>query len=107
MNDKLLEALIAQAPLVAALGAIWYWTTPKLIRSVLSNGGGDIIRGIVRTENAEQSKETIASIDKALKAHEEREWRQYGSLGEGVAQVRERVAALDARVSDHLAARSA
>lgn len=107
MTDKLLETLISNGPLVVALGALYWWATPRLLKATLLNGGGNIVRSIVREENATQTLATHAAVKSALDDHESREFQQYGSLGEGVTLVRERLSALESRISDHLAARPA
>jgi hypothetical protein len=72
--EKMLEVLTSNLPLVAMLGTVYYAVTPRMIRSTLLNGGGEIVKGIVRACNAEQSKEHA----------------------EAIAKVRERLAALEA-----------
>jgi hypothetical protein len=62
--EKIIETLIANAPLVVALGTLYCFATPHLIRSTLQNGGGEIVKGIVRACNAEQSKETAEAFAK-------------------------------------------
>jgi hypothetical protein len=106
VNEKLLTALVEHGPLVAAAALIYWKLTPRLLKATLQNGGGDIVRGIVRAENAAQSKSTHEAIEKSLADHEAREWRQYGSLGEQLASVRERLAGVEGRISDHLAPRA-
>lgn len=103
MSDLMLKALIDHGALVAALAAMGWWGGPRMVRATLANGGGDIIRGIVKTENLAQNAAHREAVSHAISKHEEREWQQYGQLGEAVSQLRERLAALDARLADHLA----
>lgn len=56
--DKMLEIALANAPLVVMLGTAYAWLTPKIIKSTLMNGGGEVVKRIVRECNAEQSIET-------------------------------------------------
>ena len=53
---------------------------PAAIKQTLSNGGGEIIRGIIRTENEIQSRlhqeETRRIVDAAIKQHEIQEERK-------------------------------
>lgn len=53
---------------------------PAAIKTTLSNGGGEIIRGIIRTENEIQSRlhqeETRRIVDAAIKQHEVQEERK-------------------------------
>lgn len=55
--EKMLEIALANAPLVVMLGAAYAWLTPKIIKSTLMNGGGEVVKRIVRECNAEQTKE--------------------------------------------------
>lgn len=82
MSDRLINALIDHAPLVAALGVLYWTATPRLLKTTLSNGGGEIVRRIVGEENAKQTRE----------------------VHEGLTQVRERLAVLETRLTDHIAA---
>ncbi len=82
VDPQLVETLAQNAGLVATIGTLYWFITPRIIRASLSNGGGEVVRRIVHEENAAQSRETA----------------------EGIATVRERLAVLEARLSDHLAA---
>lgn len=83
MTDKILEVLLNNAPLVVAIGSLYVWVTPRMIKSTLKNGAGDIVKDIVRAANAEQSLETQAAI----------------------GSVRERLAVVETRIKDHLEAK--
>lgn len=80
--EKVLEALASNVPLVVAIATVYVWATPRLIRSTLQNGAGEVVKDIVRSANAEQSKETA----------------------EAFAKVRERLSAVETRIKDHVEA---
>jgi hypothetical protein len=82
VTEKILETLINNAPLVFALGSLYVLVTPRLIKSTLQNGAGDVVKDIVRSANAEQSKETVAAL----------------------SAVRERLAVVESRIEDHVKA---
>lgn len=105
MDATMMKAVIDHGPLVVAVALAYWWATPRLLKATLRNGGGEIVREHVKAANAEQSIETASAIKRALEEHEGREFRQYGSLGDAVGQVRERMAALEARIADHLASK--
>lgn len=84
MTDKMFDTLVANGPLVASLAGFYYWATPRLVKSVLRNGGGEIVKRIVREANQEQSRETA----------------------EAFSRVRERLVAVETRLKDHARARS-
>lgn len=60
--EKLIETAVMNAPLVAMLVTAYAWATPRIIKSTLMNGGGEIVKNIVRAANAEQSKETAEAF---------------------------------------------
>jgi hypothetical protein len=60
--EKMIEIALANAPLVLMLGSAYAWLTPKIIKSTLMNGGGEIVKNIVRAANAEQTKEHAESL---------------------------------------------
>jgi hypothetical protein len=68
--------------------------TPHLVKTLLNGGGG--LSGAHRGGNA--GSQTRGRHREALGEHEKREWQQYGTLGEAVTRVRERVAAVEALV---------
>lgn len=74
VTDRMVNAAIDHWPLVAALAISLWWAFPKMLRNTLSNGGGDIIRSIVRGENEHQTKgneEKFTRIVRdAITAHE-------------------------------------
>lgn len=78
MTEYIVQQLVANAPLVVALGVLYIAVTPHLIKSTLQNGGGEIVKRIVREANAEQSKETA----------------------EAFAKVRERLAAVETHIKE-------
>jgi hypothetical protein len=103
--EQLTDIIVANVqltPMFLALGFAIHRLLPGAVKGVLLNGGGEIVEGIVRRVNAEQSKLHEAAVEKALASYEERQFRQYGDLGEKVTQVREKLAALDARMTAHI-----
>lgn len=87
MSEHVIAILVANAPLVAALTAAYLWATPRTIKSTLMNGGGEIVRRIVKEENVIQSDKTHESIGKAV-----------APLTESVNLCRERIARLEGSV---------
>ena len=83
-NVKLLPMFLA---LGGALGLLYWRATPGIVRGVLQNGGGEVVRRIVREENAVQSDKTHAAITGAV-----------APLTESVTRVRERLARLEGAV---------
>jgi hypothetical protein len=69
LQTRIVNALVDQWPLVAGIGAVYYWLFPKMLKAGLMNGSGEVIRNIVRTENAEQTRLHAEELRK----HEERE----------------------------------
>jgi hypothetical protein len=106
VTEKMLQAVIDHGLLAAAICFAYWFATPHLVKKTLMNGGGLIIRQHIELANAEQSKETAKAVNAAVGAHEEREFRQYGNVGEGLTKVRENVASLGAKLEVHLAMRA-
>jgi hypothetical protein len=74
LQEQLVQAAIQHWPVVAAIGAAGYWLFPKMLKQTLTNGGGEIIRKIIKEENLEQSKahtdETSRIVSQAIQQHE-------------------------------------
>lgn len=73
LTTRMALALIDHWPLVAALLVMGYWIFPRVLKSTLLNGAGDIIRGIVRDENQKQSALAKDALDSRFKEHEQQE----------------------------------
>ena len=82
------QSLVDHWPLVVAyLGSLWWLKKNVLgdvLKSVLSNGGGDIIRRIVSEENGKQATDW----NRTLQAHETREEERFRSIEERLTRRR-------------------
>jgi hypothetical protein len=78
----MLHAIVEHAPLAVTLAIIYWKLTPRVLKATLTNGGGEIVRRIVREENATQST----------------------AIDEKFTGVRERLAVIETRFTDHLTA---
>jgi hypothetical protein len=101
LQAKLVEALVSHWPLLVALAVVSRWVFPWGLKQTLQNGGGLIIRGIVKEENALQSAASAATtqriVDDSIRRHELVEERRETALGEKVDKLTERVAKLEVR----------
>lgn len=74
LQTRILNAAVDHWPLVVGAVIGGWWGFPLMFKKTLSNGGGEIIRAIIRTENEVQSRlnqeETRRVVDHAIKAHE-------------------------------------
>jgi hypothetical protein len=77
LSTRMVAAAVDHWPLVAGLFVAIYWALPKVlprvIKDVLLNGGGLIIRQIVKEENESQSTKTKEELDRRLREHEQQE----------------------------------
>lgn len=74
----MIETCLNNAPLCLALAVAYWKATPYLVKSTLLNGGGEIVKRIVREANAEQSlghaedlakvRERLARVEAKLEA---------------------------------------
>jgi uncharacterized membrane protein YheB (UPF0754 family) len=75
ITDQAIESSIQHFPLIVAFAAGLWWGFPHLFKKTLANGGGELIRKIVQTENAIQSElhrsETQKVVEQAIKQHEQ------------------------------------
>lgn len=80
--EKAINAVVMNWPLVLAIAFVGYKVFPKMLRETLLNGGGEIIRAIVASENAKQSvahhAETTRIVGEAIRNHEEIEGARFG-----------------------------
>jgi hypothetical protein len=87
----MITAAVDHWPLVAGLFVALYWgvprVLPRVIKDVLLNGGGEIIRGIVKSENESQSLKTKEELDRRLREHEQQEAARFQAGSERVAQL--------------------
>jgi len=86
--------IIDHAPLIVALAITMWWVFPKVLSVALRNGSGELIRAIIREENASQSKATREMVKEEIKIHEEVE---RNSLRAALTIVRDEIEA-DGRV---------
>ena len=90
MSEYIKEA-IEHAPLAIGIAVAYWWLTPKLLKVTLMNGGGEVVRRIVREENDATMKATGESIRAAT-----------APLHDSITQVRERIASMEGRLKEHL-----
>jgi hypothetical protein len=93
---KMYNAVGNQWPLVAAIIALGWWGFPHLLKKTLLNGGGDTIRNIVASCNADQSREHAEEmrriVDDRIAAHEEVEAARFGkALTDAMSELRAEV----------------
>ena len=67
-----------------------YWWFPKQLKLTLSNGGGDIIRHIVKEENAEQTRHYTEEPDRRFERHESQEDRRFTKIEGAVSRKQRR-----------------
>ena len=82
--DQIVRAGIDHWPLVAGLLASGYWLFPKMLRSSLLNGSGEVIRTIMREENAAQTKLHSEELDRRFRLHEEEEDARFREIEDRV-----------------------
>ena len=67
--DRIIEMIAANVPLFAVIATAYWWATPRMLKSALQNGSGEIVRRIVRDENAHQTlglHERISALEGRL-----------------------------------------
>jgi len=90
IQTRIFNAFVEHGPLMVGLAwAIW-WLFPKMLRNGLSNGSGDIIRSIVRTENAEQTRHYTDELDRRFEKHEAAENQRFSRIEDEVFRRRRR-----------------
>lgn len=77
LQTRVINALIDHAPLLVGLAAVMRYMFPHLLRQGLTNGAGEIIRSIVKTENAAQSIKHAEAMDHRFEMHEAQEDRRF------------------------------
>ena len=73
-QTEIYKSISEHLPLVVGLSVAAWWGFPKMLKNTLLNGGGEIIRSIVRQENDAQSLESEKRMEilvkEAISAHE-------------------------------------
>jgi hypothetical protein len=92
ITTRMSYALVDHWPLVAALLITGYWIFPRVLKSTLLNGAGDIIRGIVREENVKQSVHAKEALDTRLKEHELQESARFQRGEDRFRQIEDEIA---------------
>ena len=67
------DQLIGHALLIVGLSVVGWWLYPLLFKKTLQNGGGELIRDLVRLENIDQSALHDDRLRDAFADHEVRE----------------------------------
>jgi hypothetical protein len=84
LQTRIFDEAINHGPLVLGMAWATWWLFPKMLRNGLSNGSGDIIRAIVRSENAEQTKHYSDKLDGRFEKREAAEDRRFVRLEDEV-----------------------
>jgi hypothetical protein len=84
LSTRIITAAVENWPLVAGIALSFYWLFPKMLKQGLLNGSGEVIRNIVRSENAEQTKARSGEMDRRFRKHEEQEDRRFQTIEEQV-----------------------
>jgi hypothetical protein len=84
LQTRIVNAALDHWPLVAGIFIAGRWLFPKMLRETLSNGGGDIIRGIVKSENDAQTKTHAEELERRFARHEDQEDRRFRTIEERV-----------------------
>lgn len=87
MTERMMETVADHWALVAAVGVMMWWGGPKALKAFFSNGGGDMMRAIVRSENAAQTDRHNTDMDRRFREHEERENQRFQVIEEVVFNV--------------------
>jgi len=90
LTTRIIYALIDQWPFVIGLSVVFYKLFPYMLRNGLSNGSGDVIRSIVKSENADQTKHYSDELDRRFEKHEAQEDRRFTRIEDEVFHNRRR-----------------
>lgn len=91
IQERVIESLIQHVPLTLGfLAAIWF-TFPLLFKKAMSNGGGEEVRKIMKSENEIQTLKNREAMRKALEEHEEEEARRFEQITARIETVEKRV----------------
>jgi hypothetical protein len=95
ITTKIVNSLVEHWPLVVGLGiAVWKgvpWAikafVPATLKAYFSNGGGEQVRAIIKSENESQSKYHKEELDRRFRDHEIEEQRRFtASVSESKAR---------------------
>lgn len=71
LSTRIIMSAVDHWPLVAGLLVASYWVTPRVLKAFFLNGGGEIVRGLVRQENEAQSIKHNADLDRRFERIED------------------------------------
>lgn len=84
LQTRIVNAALDHWPLLVGIAWAGYRMFPKMLKDTLSNGGGDIIRRIVKSENEAQTLAHADALDRRFQRHEEQEDRRFRTIEERV-----------------------
>jgi hypothetical protein len=70
ITEAIYKATLDHLPFVVGIAIAAWWLFPHLFKRAMSNGGGEIFKGIVEAANTKQSLENEHRIQVALEKHE-------------------------------------
>ena len=102
LTESITKALIDHVFLIAGLAVIFWWgmknILPREMRNLLSNGGGDIIRRIVKEENADSESRQSDELRRIIKDHEMVELNHFEKLLQQDGEIQQTLARHDERL---------
>jgi flagellar motility protein MotE (MotC chaperone) len=102
LTESITKALIDHVFLIAGLAVIFWWglknVLPREIKGMLTNGGGEIIRRIVKEENAESEGRQSDELRKIIKDHEQIELHHFEKLLQQDGEIQQQLARHDERL---------
>lgn len=102
ITESITKAIIDHVFLIMGLAVIFWWglrnVFPREFRSMLSNGGGDIIRKIVKDENAMSETRQSDEFRLIIKEHEVVEQEHFERLMEQDSEIQLILARHDERI---------
>jgi hypothetical protein len=103
LTESIVKAFVDHVFLIIGMGVILWWVAknilPKELKLLLNNGGGDIIRKIVKDENDRQEVRQAAEFRTIIKEHEEVERIHFETAQKAEQEIREIAARNDARIN--------
>ena len=102
ITEAITKALIDHVFLISGLAVIFWWgmknVLPREMRNLLSNGGGNIIRRIVKEENADSESRQSDELRKIIKDHETIELNHFEKLLQQDGEIQQNLARHDERL---------
>jgi hypothetical protein len=93
-TTKLVDSVVEHWPLVVAIGIAVWKGFPWALKAFFSNGGGELMRVIIKSENVAQTQLHKEELDRRFKDHENDEQRRFVA---SATESKERFAAGEAR----------